>query len=106
MNHQIGRGQIFSALARGGTAYITARPDLSELFNDIRIVRPTELSILPRVMEMIHRHFVGEVIQRSVGRDDEDIRAEVMRSEEHTSELHSLMRSSYAVFCLNKKNSH
>src|SRR3546814_7658019 len=26
------------------------------------------------------------------------------RSEEHTSELQSLMRSSYAVFCLTKKN--
>src|SRR3546814_6612014 len=28
----------------------------------------------------------------------------VGRSEEHTSELQSLMRSSYAVFCLKKKN--
>src|SRR3546814_7773178 len=28
------------------------------------------------------------------------------RSEEHTSELQSLMRISYAVFCLNKKNHH
>src|SRR3546814_7045218 len=28
----------------------------------------------------------------------------VMRSEEHTSELQSLMRISYAVFCLKKKN--
>src|SRR3546814_5441460 len=27
----------------------------------------------------------------------------VRRSEEHTSELHSLMRISYAVFCLKKK---
>src|SRR3546814_985501 len=27
-----------------------------------------------------------------------------MRSEEHTSELQSLMRNSYAVFCLKKKN--
>src|SRR3546814_1057515 len=27
------------------------------------------------------------------------------RSEEHTSELQSLMRTSYAVFCLKKKNS-
>src|SRR3546814_9552883 len=26
------------------------------------------------------------------------------RSEEHTSELQPLMRNSYAVFCLNKKN--
>src|SRR3546814_3352617 len=29
---------------------------------------------------------------------------EVRRSEEHTSELQSLMRISYAVFCLKKKN--
>src|SRR3546814_9844471 len=29
---------------------------------------------------------------------------EIPRSEEHTSELQSLMRISYAVFCLNKKN--
>src|SRR3546814_1805340 len=28
----------------------------------------------------------------------------IMRSEEHTSELQSLMRISYAVFCLKKKN--
>src|SRR3546814_1453974 len=31
---------------------------------------------------------------------------ERMRSEEHTSELQSLMRISYAVFCLKKKNKH
>src|SRR3546814_2194771 len=30
---------------------------------------------------------------------------ELRRSEEHTSELQSLMRISYAVFCLNKKKS-
>src|SRR3546814_9831348 len=30
--------------------------------------------------------------------------AEGRRSEEHTSELQSLMRISYAVFCLKKKN--
>src|SRR3546814_5480306 len=30
--------------------------------------------------------------------------ADVGRSEEHTSELQSLMRISYAVFCLKKKN--
>src|SRR3546814_1771103 len=31
---------------------------------------------------------------------------EEKRSEEHTSELQSLMRISYAVFCLKKKNKH
>src|SRR3546814_939243 len=30
----------------------------------------------------------------------------IKRSEEHTSELQSLMRSSYAVFCLKKKQKH
>src|SRR3546814_8031825 len=30
----------------------------------------------------------------------------VFRSEEHTSELQSLMRNSYAVFCLKKKKEH
>src|SRR3546814_6283380 len=30
----------------------------------------------------------------------------VLRSEEHTSELQSLMRISYAVFCLKKKKNH
>src|SRR3546814_10332195 len=29
---------------------------------------------------------------------------DLLRSEEHTSELQSLMRISYAVFCLKKKN--
>src|SRR3546814_10701582 len=32
-------------------------------------------------------------------------RKAVVRSEKHTSELQSLMRTSYAVFCLNKKSS-
>src|SRR3546814_3043649 len=31
-------------------------------------------------------------------------RSQALRSEEHTSELQSLMRISYAVFCLTKKN--
>src|SRR3546814_7537119 len=36
---------------------------------------------------------------------DPDGRGRPGRSEEHTSELQSLMRSSYAVFCLKKKKS-
>src|SRR3546814_7203197 len=35
-----------------------------------------------------------------------DILASPVRSEEHTSELQSLMRISYAVFCLKKKKTH
>src|SRR3546814_1612292 len=39
----------------------------------------------------------------SVQRNAEGMRS---RSEEHTSELQSLMRISYAVFCLKKKTNH
>src|SRR3546814_7588581 len=35
--------------------------------------------------------------------DGRALRAAYLRSEEHTSELQSLMRISYAVFCLKKK---
>src|SRR3546814_3252365 len=36
--------------------------------------------------------------------DARSIHGQATRSEEHTSELQSLMRISYAVFCLKKKN--
>src|SRR3546814_7186682 len=35
---------------------------------------------------------------------ESQVRAQARRSEEHTSELPSLMRTSYAVFCLKKTN--
>src|SRR3546814_10682298 len=38
------------------------------------------------------------------GRDNDDRTHERFRSEEHTSELQSLMRISFAVVCLEKKN--
>src|SRR3546814_1257525 len=38
-----------------------------------------------------------------VGQESDDVVLD-LRSEEHTSELQSLMRISYAVFCLKKKN--
>src|SRR3546814_9770618 len=41
---------------------------------------------------------------RRIPGDDDIQEFEVDRSEEHTSELQSLMRISYAVFCLKKKN--
>src|SRR3546814_4151854 len=50
--------------------------------------------------------FGGEEILGHAGRylGIEAARLDGQRSEEHTSELQSLMRISYAVFCLKKKN--
>src|SRR3546814_9355860 len=50
---------------------------------------------------------VVAVAQDRAGREKvEKFLGEVGRSEEHTSELQSLMRNSYAVFCLKKKQKH
>src|SRR3546814_15835946 len=53
--------------------------------------------------------FVGHILEQRLQRDlvitveREMLRDLALRSEEHTSELQSLMRISYAVFCLKKK---
>src|SRR3546814_4497370 len=50
------------------------------------------------------RHQCGETLQVRAARQAAHPRqAQCRRSEEHTSELQSLMRISYAVFCLKKK---
>src|SRR3546814_7713122 len=47
-----------------------------------------------------------QIAAKTTGREPFDS-PQVLRSEEHTSELQSLMRISYAVFCLKKKkNTH
>src|SRR3546814_8194980 len=64
----------------------------------------------PMTIPGVHlgHEFVGTVEDvgagvRTVAKGD---RVLVSRSEEHTSELQSLMRISYDVFCLKKKNQH
>src|SRR3546814_10037746 len=59
------------------------------------------LGILRRVLAM-HVDKRSQRLLRRLGTTGEK-RDTGMRSEEHTSELPSLMRISYAVFCLNKK---
>src|SRR3546814_9944255 len=68
----------------------------------------TDKKAAARVGEMLGRWQVflgcanGTQIAARVSQATSDI---VVRSEEHTSELQSLMRISYAVFCLKKTNS-
>src|SRR3546814_9603459 len=56
--------------------------------------------------ELVRRHqgWVHRLVRSHVGSMDEALDVtQASRSEEHTSELQSLMRISYAVFCLKKK---
>src|SRR3546814_2899096 len=71
-------------------------------FNDLGAqmarIRPQVDAGIARVLD--HGKFI---LGPEVAELEEHLAAFV-RSEEHTSELQSLMRSSYAVFCLKKKN--
>src|SRR3546814_8070024 len=65
-------------------------------------VRPALAALLQRVRQKTGRGFFDKIAR---GRRAWDELLD-KRSEEHTSELQSLMRISYAVFCLKKKTQH
>src|SRR3546814_3631922 len=55
---------------------------------------------------VVELHRDGELVDRYDEVYFDMLGAVLERSEEHTSELQSLMRISYAVFCLKKNNNH
>src|SRR3546814_6127874 len=65
------------------------------------------LRVVHRLADVVDRagRYAGGVehLHPVLGRRGPQDRLELGRSEEHTSELQSLMRISYAVFCLKKK---
>src|SRR3546814_8404340 len=54
------------------------------------------------LVQIVWRHPLAGIAGRAIAAPGALFTA--IRSEEHTSELQSLMRNSYAVFCLKKKN--
>ncbi|MFB8352820.1 carboxylic acid reductase [Streptomyces niveus] len=78
MSHVAGHFSLTNTLARGGTNCFTASSDLSTFFEDIALVRPTELSLVPRVCEMFHQLHRSELDRRiSAGTDPERAATEV-----------------------------
>ncbi|XXX76733.1 thioester reductase domain-containing protein [Sorangium sp. So ce134] len=65
MNHFIGRSQVGRSLMRGGLTHFVLKSDMSTLFEDIRLARPTTLFLVPRIAELIHQQFQAEVLKRS-----------------------------------------
>ncbi|HEX7826411.1 MAG TPA: AMP-binding protein, partial [Mycobacterium sp.] len=66
MSHMMGRGTVYRTLAHGGTVYFAAKSDLSTLLEDIALVRPTQMTFVPRVWEMIHQEVQSEVDRRGM----------------------------------------
>lgn len=59
LNHLGGRLPLASAFIAGGTSYFVPKSDLSTLFDDWALVRPTEIGVVPRVVEMLFQHCRG-----------------------------------------------
>src|SRR3546814_7764602 len=69
--------------------------------NRLRVVRQAKQTVIIQLgFGLASRQHQNQGVHRRMGRIPP---VRMSRSEEHTSELQSLMRISYAVFCLKKK---
>src|SRR3546814_8347928 len=90
----------------GGVAGVSVMPHIWACFGCMRkpdsgSAKSTRDPFSPFVLSLSkHRPFLRRPKKRTALRQAQ---GERIRSEEHTSELKSLMRTSYAVFCLKKK---
>ena len=107
MSHVRGRGILYGTLGHGGTAYFTARSDLSTLFEDLALVRPTELNFVPRIWDMLFTEFQSEVDRKSFdGADRAAVEAEVMAEQAQNllgGRFVSAMTSSAPISAENKE---
>src|SRR3546814_2244651 len=86
-----------SALQGDAVAHEPGGDDLPCVFGGAIVTRGGGLACVTATGP---RSRIGEI-----GRSLSSVETEAPRSEEHTSELQSLMRISYAVFCLKKQTS-
>jgi fatty acid CoA ligase FadD9 len=79
VSHVMGRVILYSTLGAGGTAYFAAKSDLSTLLEDLALVRPTKLDLVPRIWEMLFQEVQSEVDRRTTdGTDRDTIETQVM----------------------------
>src|SRR3546814_1639461 len=91
-----------------GVAALIAWNVYPKRFEVTRVVDGDSLEVRRgnRQLRVRIKHFDAPEYHQDGGREARIYLAQLLkgRSEEHTSELQSLMRISYAVFCLKKKN--
>ena len=64
LNHVGGRLPLVSSFVAGGTSYFVPEPDLSTLFEDWALVRPTDMALVPRVVDMLFQRYRSAVDRR------------------------------------------
>jgi fatty acid CoA ligase FadD9 len=71
MSHVSARATLAGTLAAGGTSHFAATSDLSTLFEDIALVRPTALRLVPRICDLLFQRHRGELDRRTAGAGDQ-----------------------------------
>lgn len=81
MSHGYGRASLMSALAAGGTVYFLAARDMSTLFDDLSMARPTHLNLVPRLAELLHDRYLEEFDGAGDCTDAKRAAADTLRNE-------------------------
>ncbi|AYF79551.1 NAD-dependent epimerase/dehydratase family protein [Nocardia yunnanensis] len=72
LSHVAGRMVLTGTYARGGTAFFAASSDMSTLFEDIALVRPTEVFFVPRVCDMVFQRYQSDLQRRLAAGESAD----------------------------------
>ncbi|WP_229713719.1 carboxylic acid reductase [Streptomyces fuscichromogenes] len=64
-SHLVARRLVIKTLATGGTAHFVADSDLSTLLDDLALIRPTEIALVPRVCELLFENYHAQLNQRA-----------------------------------------
>src|ERR1700730_732508 len=86
LNHVGGRLPLVFSFLAGGTSYFVPESDLSTLFEDWALVRPTEIGLVPRVVDMLFQRHRTAVDGRVAAGVDPAV-AEVVATAELRDEL-------------------
>ena len=81
LNHLGGRLPLASSFLAGGTSYFVPESDLSTLFEDWALVRPTEMALVPRVVDMLFQRY-RSAVDRLVAAGSEPAEAEAAAATE------------------------
>lgn len=81
LNHLAGRVGLLTAFIPGGTCYFVPESDLSTLFEDWQLARPTHMGVVPRVVDMLFQHYQTRVDALMAGGTDVDTADRLAKTE-------------------------
>jgi fatty acid CoA ligase FadD9 len=87
LNHLGGRIALSASFQAGGASYFVPESDLSTLLDDWNLVRPTQMALVPRVVDMLYQRYQsrfdrlvadGESVASADGRAKAELREDLL----------------------------